>query len=210
MKKSIKTANINRRDMLKRLAVISAATLLPDALLSVTNYAPAFHFIGLGDAGSNVVEYIYSKGIKGKYTCISNTIKNNLPKKIQCIQLNTQSVATEIPDAVLKIFNANDTFILLSGLGGYVGTFMTEKLTLRLHQQQKKFMTITTLPFKFEGEERLLRALATVEKLKNIPDFKFFELETIRTQYGHLPIRAAFEKVNEQFYTMYKSTCRFN
>lgn len=174
MKKPIKTTNINRRNMLKRLAVISAATLLPDALLSVANNAPAIHFIGLGDAGSNVVEYIYSKGIKGKYTCISNTIKNNLPKEIQCIQLNTQSVAIEIPDAVLKIFNANDTFILLSGLGGYLGTFMTEKITLSLHEQQKSFMTITTLPFKFEGEERFSRALTTVEKLKTITWFSIF------------------------------------
>jgi cell division GTPase FtsZ len=68
----------------------------------------------------------------------------------------------QMPESVLNIFNSNGKFVLLSGLGGYTGTFMTEKLTLLLNQCKKSFLTISSLPFTFYGQRKRLMAENTV------------------------------------------------
>src|SRR5690606_26456339 len=114
----------------------------------------------------------------------------------------------EIPDSILDIFKSNDMFVLLSGLGGYTGTFMTEELTLLLYQQKKPFLTISSLPFNFEGRKRKITAENTVHKLKSIDGFRYYELEKIRKEYGNQTIKDVFQKANEQLYKIYRTTAQ--
>lgn len=220
MKKHIDNINISRREALKGLAAVGAISLLPKFLLSSFKEAAPIHFIGLGGAGSNQVEFLYNKGIKAKFTCISNPVRPHLPKEIQFInfippgeshykngvevfRISDMKQPIEIPNSVLNIFNSNDAFVLLSGLGGYTGTFMTEELTLILNQRKKSFITISSSPFNFEGQKRRFIAENTINKLKSIDSFKYYELENIRTEYGNLTLKDAFEKANEQLYEIY-------
>jgi cell division GTPase FtsZ len=222
MKKHIDNINISRREVLKGLAAVGAIALMPKLLLSSTKEASSIHFIGLGCAGSNQVEFLYNKGIIGKFTCISNSIRLNLPKEIQFVhfippgesqykngvemfRISDMKQPIVIPDSILNIFDSNEVFVLLSGLGGYTGTFMTEELTLFLNQRKKLFLTISSLPFNFEAHKRRLIAENTMNKLKSIDSFKYYELEKIKTEYGHLPIMYTIEKANEQLYEIYRA-----
>lgn len=220
MKKHIGNINLSRREALKGLAVLGVISLLPKLLISSSDENPSIHFIGLGGAGSNQVEFLYNKGIKGKFTCISNPIRQNLPNDIhfvhfippgeihykngvEILRISDLKQPIKIPDSILKIFDSNEAFVLLSGLGGYTGTFMTEELTLLLNQRKCKFLTISSLPFKFEGKKRRFIADNTINKLKNIGRFQYYELENIKAEHGDLTLSDAFEKANEQLYEIY-------
>lgn len=80
---------------------------------------------------------------------------------------------------------------------------MTEELTPILNQRKKSFITISSSPFNFEGQKRRFIAENTINKLKSIDRFKYYELENIRTEYGNLTLKDAFEKANEQLYEIY-------
>jgi len=220
MKKHTDNTNIIRPEALKGPAASGAITLLPKLLLPSSAKTSSIHFVGLGGAGSNQVEFLFNKGIIGKFTCISNPVRLNLPKEIQFVhfippgesyhkngvevlRISDMKQPIAIPDSILNIFDSNEEFILLSGLGGYTGTFMTEELTIMLNQRKKLFLTVSSLPFKFEGQQRRLIAENTINKLKSIASFQYYELEEIKNEYGDLTIRDAFEKVNERLYETY-------
>ena len=49
---------------------------------------------------------------------------------------------------------------LLAGLGGYTGTKMAEALSGMLQKEQKDFITLCSMPFSFEGRNKLACARA--------------------------------------------------
>lgn len=225
MKKRTDSINISRREAIKGLAAFGAISLLPKFLFSSFNGAAPIHFFGLGGAGSNQVEFLYNKGIKGKFTCISNPLRPHLSKEIQFINFippgkshykngaevfrtSDMKQAIEMPNLVLNLFNSNDTFVLFSGLGGYTGTFMTEELTTALLHNKKSFITISSVPFEFEGQKRRTLAENTINKLKSIENFHYYELDKIKNEYGNLPLKEALEKANEQMYKIYKANAQ--
>jgi cell division GTPase FtsZ len=220
MKEHLDNINISRREVLKGLAALGALTILPKILVSPLIETTSIHFIGLGGAGSNQVEFFFNKGIKGKFTCISNPVRMNLPKEINFIhfvppgeryfsngveihRISDMHQPIIIPDAALNIFESNDVFVLLSGLGGYTGTFMTEELTLILNNRKKSFQTISSFPFNFEGQNRKLFAENTIKKLKGINNFQYYELERIKMKFGNLTMKEVFGKANDQLFEIY-------
>lgn len=225
MKKRIDNINISRREAVKGLLVLGTISLLPKFILTSFKGAAPIHFIGLGGAGSNQIEFLYKKGIKGKFTCISNPLRPHLSQEIQFINFippgeshykngvevfktSDMKQAIEIPNVVLNIFKSNDTFVLFSGLGGYTGTFMTEELTTTLQHNKKSFITISSVPFEFEGQKRRTLAENTINKLKSIENFHYYELDKIRNEYGDLTLKDALEKANEQIYEIYKANAQ--
>jgi len=225
MKTHTDNIKVSRREVLKGLTALGAIALLPKLLISSSEKTSSIHFIGLGGAGSSQVEFLYSKGVKGKFTCISNPVRPNLPKEIQFVhfippgksydkngvekhRISDLEQPIVIPDSILNIFNSNDVFVLLSGLGGYTGTFMTEELTLLLNQRRKLFLTISSLPFKFEGQKRRLIAENTLNKLKSMDRFQYYELENLKTKYGNLTLKDVFEKANEELYEIYRANAQ--
>lgn len=176
----------------------------------------SFHFIGLGGAGSNLVEFINKNGIKAKYTIITNPERLDLASNINFIEyipkgeslkvdnkeirLSDFSQKISIPEKVKDLFIANENFVLLAGFGGYTGTLMTGELIEMLRKNGKTFFTFCSLPFNFEGQKRKSLANEMKEKLQNFTNFSCFDLESIREKYGDLAVKEAFEKADEEMY----------
>ncbi len=180
------------------------------------------HFIGLGAAGSKIISFLHSQGVEGKFTYVTDSEKKDTSKEFQFIhfsppveiyeidgldpiQFTNREMELELPIAFLDLFKSDEFVVLVSGLGGYTGTNMTEELTLMLHYQERPFLTISSLPFNFEGQKRNLMAQNTVDRLEHIERFHYFKLEDLRAKHDNLTIKDAFEKADEQFYEMYKS-----
>lgn len=188
---------------------------------SLKNNKPP-HFVGLGGGGSNVVEHIQRKGVKAHFTCItypkrqSNTSVEYIPFKHPGHDLPTYSLtpgtiadfdrATLLPmlDSLLDIFSNDRHFILLSGLGGYTGSRLTEILTQWLYANGKSFQTICCTPFSCEGKKRNAFAMVSLAKLAIFPNFHHLSLQSFEQQYGDLPLNQAFHRVNEEFYRIYQ------
>ena len=199
---------------------------MPTKFNSFNQKEKKLHFVGLGGAGTNTVDYFYRMGIKGKYTCITNPERPNLPSGIKLIefipprQIHYESGIEvfqildihhkiKIPSSVINIFKSNDKFVLLSGLGGYTGSYLTVELNRLLHDNGRKFMTICSLPFTFEGQKRKSCAEYAMKQLETQRNFKCFELDDIIEKYGrNLTILEVFKKADKQFYSICTKFCR--
>ena len=182
------------------------------------------HFVGLGGAGSKVVEFLFSKGIDAHFTSVTYPSKSMNSNRINYIPIEhigyishgfqpsidfveecNSNILSPTFQKLIDIFNSDHHFVLLSGLGTYTGLCLTQVFTLWLYANNKSFHTICTTPFAFEGKVRSTFATITQAKLSSIPNFHCLELDNLRTQYGYLTLSQAFEKVNEEYFNVYKN-----
>lgn len=178
-----------------------------------TNY----HFIGIGGAGSNVVEYFHSLNIKGFYTLISDPVRQNLPSRMNFIffdngkeKLKNSSdvsllfkIIEPIPNEILKIFESNKTYILLAGLGGYTGTILTQQLISYLESKNKNYLVIACLPLAFESEKAISISNQFILNSKDNKRIQYFAMEELRLNNGDLNLSQFFEKANEKFVELF-------
>ncbi len=166
-----------------------------------------FHFVGLGGVGCNVVEGVYSKGIQGRFTCITQPNRPYLPQQIQFLRFPSigdlerklpsgipdMSLPLQLSDKIKEIFSENDTYVLFTGLGGYTGTKMVEQLIPWLQKHHKNFVVCCSIPFSFEGERRDI-AIQLADQFQSIPSFHYFDLESVKKQYDDRTVRATEEE----------------
>lgn len=213
---------MKRRDAIKGCAILSTIVLFPRKLIWPEEINNPLHFIGLGGAGCNALEYIYNKNINAKYTGITELEKRSklssainyvdfIPPKQICFKTDTGEYSISdmtqkliLPDHIKQLFRENHRYVLLAGLGGYTGTYMTEELALLLRKWGKDFYIISSLPFSFEDSRRQSFARKVKDKMRWLDKFKYFELETIRETYGDITLKHAFEKGDEQFFRVFE------
>ena len=211
---------MNRREALKVLASLGAIALLPNRIYTESVNSQEFHFVGLGGGGCNALENIRSKGVRAKYTCVTNPIRPHLPKDVEFIKFVTPTCFdrkemgslsygniedhTALDSQIKNVFSADSFFILLTALGGYTGTKLTRELAEHLIVNNKHFMIICSTPFKFEGKMNISIAEKVREQLTPLPNFHCFELGSLREVHGNMKLSEAFSKADEQFYSIFK------
>ena len=92
---------MNRREAIKGLTTWGAMAIFPNLfpcgnVAGKTGAKRPIHFVGLGGAGSNVLEHIHKKGIEARYTCITTPPRNYLSAAsiLLIIPLSGKSTAT--------------------------------------------------------------------------------------------------------------------
>lgn len=207
------------------MGLVSASVFVPNVNLEFPKLTPGTHFIGLGGGGSNVIEHIFKKGINSKYTCISSPIRLHLPDGINYISKKSPvkqicyykgeevyretdwTMHFDLVDKNIKsLFNENDHYIIFTCLGGYLGTNLSVQLAHYLKESNIDFSVIASLPFQFEGELRMERALTAKRNLEKFDNFFYYENENIRKNHGNMKIADAFDLANEYSYSLYESS----
>ncbi|MEX0882984.1 MAG: hypothetical protein WDZ72_05865, partial [Cyclobacteriaceae bacterium] len=197
-------------------SVVDSLPLISEGTPKNEKVKPAVHIIGLGGAGTNILEHFHKKGIKGKYTSITNCERPHFHEEINFIRFlpptmenksgeenvwsnSDMSQSLDTPQEIKDLFDPNDQYFLLAGLGGYTGTNMVETLTTWLLKKDMNFVVICTLPFAFEGSSRNSYASEVVRKFRHLPNFKYFDLEAVMEVHGNNTIPVA----NEHFYSIF-------
>ena len=160
-----------------------------------------FHFIGLGGAGCNALEYIYRQGIKAKYTCISYPERPELPPDIRFIKC-TRQIKRHLFETG-SLFKEDSKYILLAGLGGDTGSNLLVELASILWVRNKEFILLCSLPFSFEGAQRRVIAGNIKTRFKSMDNFICFDLEEMRQIWGNVTLKVAFEKADKEFYNLF-------
>lgn len=212
---------MNRRDAIKTLALLGFTTITLNPFLNFLIDNKKYHFVGLGDAGAILIDYFNKNGLSGKFSCISNVKPDNLSSEIQFFHftppgknkipdkhgfygvydMNAQLI---IPESFKKVFESNNKFILIAGLGGYTGTKMIKNLSALLHNKNKEFYTICTLPFQFEGIKRMKIANKALNEIQKYSKCFYYNLENINQEYnGELMLSQAFNIADDQMYKMF-------
>lgn len=175
-----------------------------------------FHVVGLGGGGCMVLEHYYKQGLQAEYTCIAAEELPNLPSRIKYInfspfkQVNSEddwsNYHLALPAKVKSVFESNELFIILVGLGGTTGTLLGKSVFHYLKYSNNDFVFICSFPFSFEGKKRKVHAMSAFEELKEYKQFKSFRLDDIRNEYGDLTLSEAFQKANEYSYKVFMNT----
>lgn len=171
------------------------------------------HLISLGTAAGSLIEKHGSKMNFDSFTVIDcgapkgkEVVLNQFwfsafdsevnPFSYLRFEKNSRLPIISIPDEIVgHLRQLEGELIFWSGLGNVTGTILTQSLaTISLYPTQSLKWIVTT-PFTFEGENRkawATRAISILKENNHVPIC--FSFENIRSKYGNLSIRSAFEK----------------
>jgi cell division GTPase FtsZ len=203
---------MERRKALKNLTGLAALAFLPKQHLFALQQMKPLHIVGLGSAGAKVLQLIKSKGYGDIYTAINDGedlndgtrfihYRDYMTKRDRLLQEYDHPEATlpfSFPDEVRQVFQRDQKFVLLGGLGGHTATQMSKAIIPYLKQENISFKAVFTNPFIFEGKRKMAFAGEVVDMSKGNPHIRFVDTESMRPHLGKLTIRAAFKKVDER------------
>ncbi len=187
------------------------------------NQSNVIKVIGVGGGGSNAINYMYSKGIKGVDYVVCNTdaqaLENsNVPNKIQLGVNLTEGLgagANPIVGEKAAIENLNEIKSMLenntkmvfitAGMGGGTGTGAAPIISKLAMEMNILTVGIVTMPFVFEGRNRISQANIGLDKLrKNVDALIVVNNNKLRDVYGNLGVKQGFSKADEVLATAAK------
>ena len=187
------------------------------------NQSNVIKVIGVGGGGSNAINYMHSKGIKGVDFVVCNTdsqaLENSkVENKIQLgISLTEglgaganpeigEKAAVESFDDLKKMLETNTKMVFVTaGMGGGTGTGAAPVISKLAKELDILTVGIVTTPFQFEGKIREEQAKKGIEKLRNEVDALIvINNNKLRDIYGNLGFKEGFAKADEVLATASK------
>lgn len=167
--------------------------------------------VGVGGGGNNAVNYMFRQGIKDVNFVICNTdaqALENSPVGVK-IQLGAsltegrgagnkpeigRQAALENIDEVMDMLSNNTKMVFVTaGMGGGTGTGAAPIIAKAAREAGFLTVGIVTLPFRFEGQQRLQQAIEGINELKqNVDSLLIINNEKLREMYGNLKLSHAF------------------
>lgn len=180
------------------------------------NQSSTIKVIGVGGGGSNAVNYMYEKGIRGVDFVVCNTDQQALddspvPNKIQlgvsvtkglgagADPLHGKFAAEENISDVIAVLESNTEMVFINaGMGGGTGTGAAPVIAKAAKEMGILTVAIVTIPFEFEGGLRMSQAEEGLEELKpHVDSLIVINNNKLREIYGTLGFKSGFAKADE-------------
>ena len=187
------------------------------------NQSNVIKVIGIGGGGSNAINYMYNKGIKGVDYVVCNTdsqaLENSpVPNKVQLGIKETEGLgagadpvvgekaAVESLNEMRGLLEKNTKMVFITaGMGGGTGTGAAPIISKLAMEMDILTVGIVTMPFVFEGKIRMSHANKGLEKLrKNVDSLIVVNNNKLRDIYGNLGVKEGFSKADEVLATAAK------
>ena len=180
------------------------------------NQSNVIKVIGVGGGGSNAVNHMFKRGIKGVDFVVCNTdaqaLQNSpVATKIQLGASLTEGLgaganpdvgeqaANESIDDIKAMLGTRAKMVFITvGMGGGTGTGAAPIIAKIAKEMDLLTVGIVTIPFSFEGKMRNTQAQKGIEKLrKHIDSLVVINNNKLREVYGNLGFKAGFSKADE-------------
>ena len=180
------------------------------------NQSNVIKVIGVGGGGSNAVNHMFKKGIKGVDFVVCNTDAQALnsspvPSKIQLGATLTEGLgaganpkigeqsAMESMEDIKNMLNTRAKMLFITvGMGGGTGTGAAPIIAKIAKDLDILTVGIVTIPFSFEGKTRNEQAQNGIDKLRECVDsLVVINNNKLREVYGNLGFKAGFSKADE-------------
>lgn len=180
------------------------------------NQSNVIKVIGVGGGGSNAINHMYNKGIKGVDFVVCNTDAQALqsspvPYKIQLGATLTEGLgaganpeigeqsAMESMEDIKNMLNTKSKMLFITvGMGGGTGTGAAPVIAKIAQDLDILTVGIVTIPFSFEGKMRNEQAQKGIEKLRaHVDSLVVINNNKLREVYGNLGFKAGFSKADE-------------
>lgn len=146
--------------------------------------SPIIKVIGVGGGGNNAINHMYKQGIKNVSFVVCNTdsqaLKNSpVPTKLQLgegrgagnIPEVAREAAEEGAERINAIFDKNTKMVFITaGMGGGTGTGAGPVVARIAKERGLLTIGIVTIPFLFEGEKKIIKALDGVDEMRKHVD----------------------------------------
>jgi len=171
--------------------------------------------IGIGGGGSNAVNHMFQQGIKDVNFVVCNTdaqaLNNSpVPLKIQIGEAITEGrgagnkpeigrqAAVENLDDIMEAISSNTKMVFLTaGMGGGTGTGAAPVIAEATKEAGILTVAIVTIPFRFEGQQRINQAIDGINELKErVDSLLVINNEKLREIHGDLKLSEAFSKAD--------------
>jgi cell division protein FtsZ len=180
--------------------------------------------IGVGGGGGNAVTHMYKEGIENVTFALCNTdnqalIKSGVPVILQLGKETTkglgagnkppvaQQAAEESADDIRNLLaDGTQMAFITAGMGGGTGTGAAPVVARIAKEMDILTVGIVTIPFLFEGEDKIFQALRGVEEIrKNVDALLIINNQRLIDIYGNLNIIQAFAKADSTLTTAARS-----
>jgi cell division protein FtsZ len=180
------------------------------------NQSNVIKVIGVGGGGSNAVNHMFSKGIRGVDFVICNTDAQALhnspvPIKIQLgatlteglgaganPEIGEEAAKESIEDIRNMLDRQSKMLFITVGMGGGTGTGAAPVIAKIAQEMDILTVGIVTTPFAFEGRMRNEQAQRGIEKLReHVDSLVIINNNKLREVFGNLGFKAGFSKADE-------------
>ena len=173
---------------------------------------PIIKVIGVGGGGGNAANYMYKRGITDVDFVVCNTDRKALnmspiPNKIMLgekglgagnkPEIGRQAAIESMPDIMKILEPPTEMVFVTAGMGGGTGTGAAPVIARAAKDKGILTVGIVTIPFVFEGKNRLRQAIEGVEEMRRSVDaIIIITNERIKELYGNLSLSEAFSKAD--------------
>jgi len=178
---------------------------------------------GVGGGGSNAVNRMFTDGIRDVNFVVCNTdaqaLQNSpVPVKIQLGSTLTEGrgagskpdigrkAALESMESIVDVLSSNTKMVFITaGMGGGTGTGAAPIIAKAAHDLGLLTVAIVTIPFRFEGQQRIEQAIQGINELQQYVDsLLVINNEKLREIFGDLKLSEAFSNADNVLATAAK------
>lgn len=172
--------------------------------------------IGVGGGGGNAVNHMFHRGIKDVNFLVCNTDAQALANSPVSVKLQLgenltegrgagskpdigRQAALESLDSIKEVLEANTNMAFITaGMGGGTGTGAAPVIAKAAKEMGILTVGIVTIPFGFEGPERINHAIKGIGELKDhVDSLLVIKNEKLREVYGNLTLSEAFARADD-------------
>lgn len=194
-----------------------------DFVLS-NDVTPEIMVIGVGGGGNNAIDNMYKEKVENVEFVVCNTDaqalnKSKVPKKLLIGPMTTKGLGAGNNPSVARLAaeesyeDINDLFdertkmvFVTAGMGGGTGTGAAPIVAKVARERGLLTIGIVTIPFLFEGNPKILKALDGVDEMKKYVDaLLVINNERLCDIYGDLDFLNAFGKADDTLTTAARS-----
>ena len=180
--------------------------------------------IGVGGGGNNAINHMYEQNIKCVSFVVCNTdlqalngskvptkvlIGPNITKGLGAgnIPEVARQAAEESADEIAKLFDDETKMVFITaGMGGGTGTGAAPVVAKIAKEHNVLTIGIVTIPFLFEGEKKIIKALNGAEEMsKHVDALLIINNERLTEIYSELDFLNAFGKADDTLSTAARS-----
>lgn len=177
--------------------------------------------VGVGGGGSNAVNHMYREGINGVSFVVCNTDQKALedsPVPVR-LQLGAEGLgagnkpevgklkAEESEEQIKQMLSDGTKMVFITaGMGGGTGTGAAPVIAKVAREMDILTVGIVTIPFVFEGQRKIDKALDGVDEMsKNVDALLVINNERLRQIYPALSVADAFKRADDTLSVAAKS-----
>ncbi len=168
--------------------------------------------VGVGGGGNNAINHMYTQGIKGVSFANVNTDRQALKASPVPVKLqigpglgagNKPEVALELAekaaDEIGALFDDEAEMVFITaGMGGGTGTGAAPVVARVARDRGLLTIGIVTIPFNFEGQKKIIKAIAGAEEMSKYVDaLMVIDNERLTEIYKDLDLLNAFGKADD-------------